>query len=98
MNAMKDAVVEQKKQMEKVDIDKMMDVQDEMMGMKFETEYMNEMMNRNYDVDVDEDELDDELMEFEREIAREKKNVQVKKNVEDKKIDYLPGSKNINFQ
>ena len=41
MNAMKDAVVEQKKQMEKVDIDKMLDVQDEMMDMKFETEYMN---------------------------------------------------------
>ena len=31
------------------------------------------MMNRNYEVDVDEDELDDELMEFERELAQEKK-------------------------
>ena len=30
-------------------------------------------MNRNYEVDVDEDELDDELMEFERELAQEKK-------------------------
>ena len=94
MTAMKDAVVEQKKQMEKVDIDKMMDIQDQMMDMKFETQYMNEMMNRNYDLDVDEDELDEELMEFEKEVKREKKNVQIKK--ED--IDYVPGSKNINFQ
>ena len=37
MNAMKDAVTEQKKQMEKVDIDKMLDIQDQMMDMKFET-------------------------------------------------------------
>ena len=54
------------------------------------------MMNRNYDLDVDEDELDEELMEFEREVKREKKNVQMKKNVED--VHYEPGSKNINFQ
>lgn len=31
------------------------------------------MMNRNYDLDVDEDELDDELAEFERQIAMDKK-------------------------
>lgn len=28
-----------------------------MLDMKFETEYMNEMMNRNYDVDIDEADL-----------------------------------------
>ena len=31
------------------------------------------MMNINYDLDVDEDELDDELAEFERQIAMDKK-------------------------
>ena len=27
--------------------------------MKYESDYMNEMLNRNYDLDVDEDDLDD---------------------------------------
>lgn len=34
---------------------------------------MNEIMNRNYELDVDEAEIDDELAEFEREIAMDKK-------------------------
>ena len=42
---------------------------------------MNHIMNQNYDLDVDEDELDDELMEFEREIAKEKKQTQPQMNV-----------------
>ena len=29
--------------------------------MKFETEYMNDMMNRNYDVEMDEGDLDREM-------------------------------------
>lgn len=37
-----------------------------MLDMKFEAQYMNDMLNRNYELDVDEDELDDELAEFER--------------------------------
>lgn len=28
-----------------------------MKDMEFDTNYMNEMMNRNYDVDIDEDDL-----------------------------------------
>ena len=48
--------------MEKLDIDKMEDLRDEMLDMKIESDYVNEMMNRNYDIDVDEDDLDDELM------------------------------------
>ena len=40
--------------MKKVDIDKMLDVQDEMLDIKMQTDMMNEMMNRNYDVDIDE--------------------------------------------
>lgn len=30
-----------------------------MMEMKFESDYMNEMMNRNYDMDMDDDEFED---------------------------------------
>lgn len=41
---------------------------DEMEDMKFETEYMNEMMNRNYGCDIDEDELDKEMQEIENDI------------------------------
>lgn len=51
----------------------MADLQDEMMDMKFQAQYMNDMLNRNYEVDVDQDELDDELAEFQREIAMDKK-------------------------
>lgn len=29
--------------------------------MKYESDYMNEMLNRDYDVDIDEDDLDDEM-------------------------------------
>lgn len=73
MNTMQHAIGEQKKAMQTVNVDKMADLQDEMLDMKFEAQYMNDMMSRNYDVDVDEDELDDELAEFEREIAMDKK-------------------------
>lgn len=34
---------------------------------------MNEMLNRNYDVDCDDDEFEDEFMEFQKEVAIEKK-------------------------
>ena len=40
--------------------------------MKYESDYMNEMLNRDYDIDVDEDDLDDELGELERELKVEK--------------------------
>jgi len=32
--------------------------------MKFETDYMNEMMSRNYNIDADENELDEEMREL----------------------------------
>ena len=41
------------------------DIMDDMEDMKFETEYMNDMMNRNYSCDVDESELDREMQEIE---------------------------------
>lgn len=35
-----------------------------MEDMQYETDYMNEMMNRNYNCDVDEDDLDNEMKEL----------------------------------
>ena len=37
---------------------------DDMLDMKFETDYMNEMMNRNYNIDADENDLDEEMREL----------------------------------
>jgi hypothetical protein len=45
-----------------------LDIIDSMEDMKFETNAMNEMMNRNYNVDVDEDELDREMQEIENDM------------------------------
>lgn len=39
--------------MKTVNIDKMDEMRDQMMDIKFESDYMNEMMNRNYDMDLD---------------------------------------------
>lgn len=39
--------------------------------MKDDSEYMNEMMNRNYAVDIDEDELDREMQEIDNEMYME---------------------------
>jgi charged multivesicular body protein 5 len=41
---------------------------DDMEDMKAETDYMNEMMNRNYAVDIDEDELDREMQEIDNDM------------------------------
>lgn len=41
---------------------------DDMEDMKFETDYMNEMMNRNYGCDIDEGELDREMEEIENDM------------------------------
>lgn len=56
---MKDAVERQKEVMGELDFDKLDDIRDQMDEMKYETDYMNEMLNRDYDCDVDEDDLDD---------------------------------------
>ena len=86
---MQTALNQQKEAMKKVDIDKMLDVQDEMLDMKMQTDMMNEMMNRNYDVDIDEQEFEDEFMEFEKEVAQEKKkNVNIGKKQEIKGMEY----------
>jgi charged multivesicular body protein 5 len=50
---MKEVIVQQKNLMEGLDIDKLDDIRDEMDDLKYESEYMNEMLNRDYDIDID---------------------------------------------
>lgn len=50
---MQDVVQQQKEMMKNVNLDKMDEMREQMMEMKFESDYMNEMMNRNYDMDMD---------------------------------------------
>ena len=66
----------------------MMDVQDEMIDMKMQNDMMNEMMNRNYDMDIDEDEFEDEFMEFEKEVAHEKKKAVIPGNKQHNEVDF----------
>lgn len=51
---MQDVLHEQKEMMKNVNLDKMDEMREQMMEMKFQSDYMNEMMNRNYDMDMDE--------------------------------------------
>ena len=51
-----------------MDIDQLDDLRDEMEEMKAETDYINEVMNRNYNIDVNEDELDQELEDLDNEL------------------------------
>ena len=69
---MKNVVEQQKMVMKDLDIDKLDDLRDEMDEMKYESDYMNEMLNRDYDCDVDEDDLDEELGMLEQELKAEK--------------------------
>lgn len=71
---MKQAVGEQQKMFENLDMDAMDDIRDEMEEMAAESEYMNELMNRDYDVDVNEGDLDEELRALELEYRDEIKN------------------------
>lgn len=64
---MKNAVSEQQKMFESLDMDALDDIRDEMEEMRDEAEYMSELMNRDYDVDVNEADLDEELNALERE-------------------------------
>jgi charged multivesicular body protein 5 len=58
--------------MNDLDVDKLDDLRDEMDELKYESDYMNEMLNRDYDVDIDEEDLDDQLGQLEQEIKAEK--------------------------
>ena len=56
---MKNVVAQQKEVMKDLDMDKLDDIRDQMDEMKYESDYMNEMLNRDYNCDIDEDDLDD---------------------------------------
>lgn len=50
---MKEVIEQQKTIMKDLDIDKLDDLREEMDELKYESDYMNEMLNRDYDCDVD---------------------------------------------
>lgn len=52
-------------------MDELDDLRDDMDDMMYETEEINEMLNRNYTVDVDEEELDAEMAELDNEYFKE---------------------------
>lgn len=54
-----------------MNLDELEDLRDDMDDMQYETDYMNEMLNRNYAMDVDEAELDAEFAELDDEIFKE---------------------------
>ena len=58
--------------MKGLDMDELDDIRDQMDELKYDTQYMNEMLNRDYDCDVDEDDLDDELGMLEKELKADK--------------------------
>ena len=51
--------------MKDLDIDELADLREEMDEMVYESNQINEMLNRDYACDVDEDDLDAELKELE---------------------------------
>lgn len=89
---LKEAVTVQKQAIKNVDLDKMEDMRDEMLDIKMQSDMMNDIMNRNYDMDYDEDEFEDDFMEFEKQIAAEKKQVANKQ--QQQQINKAPGNKN----
>lgn len=57
-------MVAQKAAMKEINIDELDDLRDDMDDMLWESNEINDMLNRNYAVDIDEGELDDELREL----------------------------------
>lgn len=57
--------------MKDVDIDDIADLKDEMEEMKWETDQINDTLNRNYDLDIDEEELEAEMREIDDDLFRE---------------------------
>lgn len=57
-----------------------------MMDLKMESDMMNEMLARNYDMDYDEDEFEDQFLEFQKEVAVEKKKNIANANVQKQQI------------
>lgn len=61
---MKQTVETQKAMMQHVDIDHLQDIKDQMQEMKFQSDYTNQLLNRNFDVGMDDIDLDAEMQEI----------------------------------
>lgn len=68
---MQQTVEVQKNLMKHVDIDRLEDIRDEMDEMKFQSDYTNELLNRNFDVGMDDIDLDAEMQEIDNDFYRE---------------------------
>lgn len=68
---MRDATKAQREAMKEINIDELEDLKDEMDEMMFESNEINEMLNRDYTVDVDESEIDEQLRDLDNEFFLE---------------------------
>lgn len=68
---MKQAVATQKVIMQDLNIDEVDDLKDEMEEMMWETDQINDALNRNYNMDIDEADLDNEMRELDDELFKE---------------------------
>lgn len=69
--ALRDATIAQKNVMKDINLDELADLRDEMDEMMYETNEINEMLNRDYMVDVDEGDLDEQLRDLDNEFFME---------------------------
>eukprot|EP01017_Pseudomicrothorax_dubius_P002032 TRINITY_DN0_c771_g1_i1.p1 TRINITY_DN0_c771_g1~~TRINITY_DN0_c771_g1_i1.p1 ORF type:complete len:125 (-),score=47.00 TRINITY_DN0_c771_g1_i1:58-432(-) len=65
--AMKEATTMQKEMMKGVNIDELEDIRDEMEEMTYQTNEINEMLNRNWGMEVNEAEIEQELRDLDSE-------------------------------
>ena len=68
---MKQAVNTQKNIMKDINMDEVDDLKDEMDEMMWETDQINDTLNRNYNLDIDEMDLDNEMRELDDELFKE---------------------------
>lgn len=68
---MKQAVTAQKNIMQDLNLDEVEDLKDDMDDMMWETDQINEALNRNYGMDIDETDLDNEMKELDDELFKE---------------------------
>lgn len=88
VGAFKQAYSTQKQLMKNMDIDDIADIMEDMQDIMLDTDEVNEILARNYDVEIDEADLDEELAELDKEILDE--------DISAKELtapSYLPGKK-----
>ena len=69
--ALKSAVEAQKEQMKNINIDELEDLRDEMSEMQYDSQQIQDLLSRNYDIEADESELDAELQALDDDIYME---------------------------